>query len=277
MPELPVIQALSERLEPLLAGHRLGTAEPLQFAALRTVSPSPDDVSGRTLRTVGARGKYLVLDLDGPRILVHLSQAGRVTVEDPPRRTRPKRGVVRLRFDDAPAVLVTEYGTERKARWWVLAEGDDGPLSVLGPSPTSPVFARFVRGADDRRRLHTVLRDQRTVAGIGRGCADDILHRAGLSPFASLGGLDEDARERLLAAVVEVLDEGLAAEREREGGLPPKLGDHWTVHARHGEACPRCGCELRRVSYRSYEITYCPDCQTGGRVLADRRMSRLLR
>lgn len=277
MPELPVIQALAERLEPLLAGHRLDAAEPLQFAALRTVSPTPDEVAGRSLRAIGARGKYLVLDLDGPRILVHLSQAGRVTIEDPPRRTRPKRGVVRLRFADAPAVLVTEFGTERKARWWVLAAGDDGPLSALGPAPTSPAFARLVRGSEDRRRLHTLLRDQRTVAGIGRGYADDILHRAALSPFASLAGLDADARERLLRAVLEVLDEGLAAEREREGGLPPKLGDHWSVHARHGEECPRCGCELRRVSYESYEITYCPDCQTGGRVLADRRMSRLLR
>ena len=277
MPELPVIQALAERLEPQLVGQRLEAAEPLQFAALRTVSPTPDEVAGRTLQAVGARGKYLVLDLGGPRILVHLSQAGRVTIEDPPKRTRPKRGVVRLRFADAPALLVIEYGTERKARWWVLADGDDGPLAALGPAPTSPAFARLIRGGEDRRRLHTVLRDQRTVAGIGRGYADDILHRAGLSPFVALAGLDDDARERLLEAVVTVLDEGLAVEREREGGLPPKLGDHWAVHARHGEACPRCGRELRRVSYEAYEITYCPDCQTGGRVLADRRMSRLLR
>lgn len=277
MPESPTIRALSERLTDLLAGAELAALEPIHFSALRTVAPDPDELVGRTLLDASSRGKYLVLDFGGARLLVHLSQAGRVTVEDPPARSRPKRGVLRMRFADRPSLLVHEYGTERKARWWVLAEGDEGPLAELGPEPGTPEFATIIRTSDDSRRLHTFLRDQRTIAGIGRGYSDDILHRAQLSPFASLASLDEGQRERLLAAIDEILGAGLEAERARSGGLPPKLGDHWVVHRRHGEPCPRCGRTLERVSFESYEIAYCPDCQTDGRVLKDRRLSRLLK
>lgn len=277
MPELPEMTALAERLDAIVRGHALEGADPLQFSALKTVQPGAHEVTGRTVEEVGRRGKYLVFDLDGPRILVHLSQGGRVTIEDPPKRTRPRTGVVRFRFADAPSILVVEYGTERKAGWWVLAEGDDGPLDVLGPEPGTDAFRDLVMTGDDSRRLHTFLRDQRTVAGIGRGYTDDILHRARLSPFTSLANLDEDERERLLSAVDDVLAGGLELERQRGGGLPTKLGDHWIVHHRHGEACPTCGAELQRVSYESYELTYCPDCQTEGNVLKDRRMSRLLK
>lgn len=271
------MQALAERLGGLLAGAVLERIEVLQFSALKTVDPAPDSLAGRTLVSAGRRGKYLVLDFDGPRLLVHLSQGGRVDVEDPPKSTRPRQGVVRLRFVGAPAVLLKEFGTERKAGWWTLAPGDDGPLEKLGPEPDDEAFAALVRDGSDKRRLHTVLRDQRTVAGLGRGYTDDILHRARLSPFATLAGLSADERGRLLDAVAAVLDEALAHERQRSGGLPTKLGDRFTVHRRHGEPCPSCGDALQRVSYESYELVYCPQCQTEGRVLADRRLSRLLR
>jgi formamidopyrimidine-DNA glycosylase len=172
---------------------------------------------------------------------------------------------------------VKEFGRERKAGWWVLAEGDDGPLAKLGPEPDSDAFAALVLEGDDARRVHTILRDQRTVAGIGRGYSDDVLHRAKLSPYASLDKLSEDERARLLEAVREVLAEALAVERNRTGGLPTKIGDHFTVHGRYGSPCPVCGDDLRRVSYESHEVTYCPTCQTGGKILADRRLSRLIR
>jgi formamidopyrimidine-DNA glycosylase len=159
----------------------------------------------------------------------------------------------------------------------VLNAGDEGPLERLGPEPYSPEFEELVMTSTDNRRVHTWLRDQRTVAGIGRGYSDDILHRARLSPYAAVGKLDDGSRERLLAAVRSVLDEGLAEERKRTGGLPTKLGDHWIVHGRAGAPCPRCGETLRRVSYESHEIAYCPACQTGGKVLADRRLSRLVK
>lgn len=277
MPELPEMQALAERLEALVGGRPFAGADVIQFSALKTVRPAPDELVGRCVEAVGRRGKYLVFSFGGARVLVHLSQGGRVTVEDPARRTRPRRGVVRLRFEDAPALLVIEYGTERKAGWWVLGADDDGPLAQLGPEPHDPDFAAWLRRTDDSRRVHTVLRDQRTVAGIGRGYADDILHRAHLSPFGSLAGLSRANRDRLLAAIGEVLAEGLQAERQRTGGLPAKLGDHWAVHGRSRQPCPRCGHDLQRVSYESYEVTYCPACQTEGRVLKDRRLSRLLK
>ena len=150
--------------------------------------------------------------------------------------------MVRLRFADAPAVLVREYGHERKAAWWVLAPGDDGPLERLGPEPDSDEFAEIILHGDDRRRVHTLLRDQRTVSGVGRGYADDALWRAQLSPYASLAV----ARRRRSARACSTRSarscaDGLERERARTGGLSqPKLGEHFEVHARYGSPCPRC-------------------------------------
>jgi formamidopyrimidine-DNA glycosylase len=277
VPELPEVQALAERLTDAVGGSGFGAADVLQFSSLKTVTPRASELVGRTLDRVGRRGKYLVFELGGPRILVHLSQSGRIDVEDPPKATKPRGAVVRFRFDDRPSLLVKEFGRERKAGWWVLAGGDEGPLAKLGPEPDSAEFERLVLEGDDGRRVHTILRDQRTVAGIGRGYSDDILHRAKLSPYESLRSLGRDKRAALLEAVRGVLSEALEVERRRSGGLPTKIGDHFTVHGRYGQPCPVCGDDLRRVSYESHEVTYCPTCQTGGKVLADRRLSRLIR
>jgi formamidopyrimidine-DNA glycosylase len=278
VPELPEVQALAERLDEVVAGAPLERFDLLQFSSLKTVTPRPAELVGRVVEGIGRRGKYLVLGFEGgDRMLVHLSQGGRVDVESPPKATKPRGSVARLRFADRPSILVKEFGTERKAGVWVVGPGDDGPLAVLGPEALSDEAAALLRAGDDPRRVHTILRDQRTIAGIGRGYADDVLHRARLSPYAALGKLDEDERESLVTAIREVLAEALEVERRRGGGLPTKLGDHFTVHGRWGQPCPRCGADLRRVSYESHEVTYCPDCQTGGKVLADRRLSRLLR
>jgi formamidopyrimidine-DNA glycosylase len=175
-------------------------------------------------------------------------------------------------------MLVREHGTERKAAWWVLAPGDPGPLEGLGPEPDSVEFGELVLHGTDTRRIHTWLRDQRTVAGVGRGYADDALWRARISPYATLQQLDDAGRAALLDAVRAVLRDGLEKERGRSGGLAePKLGTNFEVHGHAGDPCPRCGETLRRVSYESYEIAYCPACQTGGKVLADRRLSRLVK
>ena len=277
MPELPEVQALTERLDATLAGATLAGIELLHFSTLKTVAPAPEELAGRRLKVVRRRGKFLIWDLDGPSMLVHLSQGGRLDLEDPPKTTRPRGAAVRACFEDAPAVLIKEFGKERKAGLWLLAAGDEGPLAKLGPEPDSPEFADLIRRGTDRRRVHTILRDQRTVAGIGRGYSDDSLHAARLSPFASLSSLNDGRRKVLLDAVRTTLAEALEIERRRVGGLPTKLGDHFTVHNRAEQPCPRCEADLRRVSYESYEVTYCPDCQTGGQVLADRRMSRLLK
>lgn len=273
------MQALAERIGEVVVGASFSGYEPLSFHGLKTAVPPPEAVLGLTVEAVGRRGKYLVFALaDGHRLLVHLSQAGRLDIEVPPKRTKPKGSVVRLRTSNDAALLVREFGTERKAGWWVLAPGDDGPLARLGPEATSDEFAEWLRTSTDGRRIHTILRDQQTVAGVGRGYADDALHRAGLSPYASLKALTADQRDALIAALHAVLDEALERERGRTGGLSEnKLGEHFTVHGKHGLPCPRCGDDLQRVSYESHEVVYCPRCQTGGKVLADRRMSRLLK
>ena len=272
------MQALAERVEAVVGGRVLRQVQPLQFSALKTFDPDPMSLVGRTLLGVGRRGKYLVADFgDGLRLLIHLSQGGRVDIEDPPKATKPKQAVLRLVFEEGPAILVKEFGHERKAGWWVVGPGDDGPLERLGPEALSDEFAELVRNGDDRRRVHTILRDQRTVAGVGRGYTDDILHHARLSPYASLASLSTEERERLVAAVHEILDAGLERERRRTGGLPNKLGDGWVVHKANGQPCPVCGDTLHHVSYESYEVVYCPACQTGGKILADRRLSRLLK
>ena len=285
------MQALAERLDVFVAGRALQRVDLLGFSSLKTFAPAVEDLYGKALRSITRRAKYLVWTFDGgERIVVHLSQAGRVDTEDPPKKTRPRGSVARFVLSGEPAeagaggagraILVREHGTQRKAAWWILAPGDEGPLEGLGPEPDSEEFARLVRSSNSSRRLHTDLRDQRVVAGIGRGWGDDIVHRAKLSPFTTLGALDASERERLLDAVTSVLAEALALERTRAGGLSEaKLGGRFAVHGKFGQPCPAPGCHdvLRRVSFESYEMTYCASCQTGGKTLADRRLSRLLK
>jgi formamidopyrimidine-DNA glycosylase len=277
VPELPEIRALAERIRDAVGGSVLHRVDVLQFSALKTFEPRLDSLAGRTLGDVATKGKYLVLDLDGPRLLIHLSQGGRMDIEDPPKTTKPRGAVGRLRFDARPSLLIKEFGTQRKAGIWAVATGDDGPLVKLGPEADSEEAAALLRSSDDTRRVHTILRDQRTIAGVGRGYSDDALHRAKLSPTASLARLSTEQRERLVASLREILEEATVAERRRTGGLPPKLGDHFSVHNRYGTPCPVCGDDLRRVSYESHEVTYCPTCQTGGKRLSDRRLDRLIR
>lgn len=287
MPELPEMQALSERLDALLAGTTLFRVDALGFSALKTYEPSPDSVLHHRLVSVHRRAKYLVWTFDdGIRFVLHLSQAGRLDVEQPPKQTRPRGAAVRFVFGrgaefEGPGIgiLVREYGTHRKASWWVLAPDDDGPLARLGPEPGSEEFADLVRTSTSKRQLTTDLRDQHVMAGIGRGWGDDILHRARLSPFASFGSLTPEQRESLLSAATTVLNDALELERTRTGGLSEaKLSGRFKVHGRVGEPCPAtCGDTLCRVSFESYEMIYCPSCQTGGRQLKDRRLSRFLK
>jgi len=288
------MQALAERLHEFGSGRALQKVDQLSFSSLKTYSPRVEDLYGQILESVTRRAKYLVWNFPGGfRIVLHLSQAGRCDVELPPKTTKPRGSVARFILSGTAAVaadaspsepergiLIREYGTQRKASWWVLAPGDEGPLEGLGPEPDSPAFAELIRTSTSGRRLHSDLRDQRVVAGIGRGWGDDILHRARLSPFASLGSLGEEERERLLAAATSVLAEALALERTRAGGLSEaKLGGRFAVHGKFGQPCPTpaCGDTMRRVSFESYEMTYCASCQTGGKILADRRLSRLLK
>ena len=187
--------------------------------------------------------------------------------------------MLRLRFDDGSAVLVREHGSQRKAGWWVLGPGDDGPLANLGPEPDDEAFADLLLTSDSNRRIHTVLRDQRTLAGLGRGYVDDVLNAVGLSPFTPLRSLTAEQRSALVATIRSVLAEalgpGAGAARVAcpnpswAGGSPSTTGPASPARVAVGRCCA--------VSYESYEIVYCSHCQTNGRTLADRRLSRLLR
>ncbi|MGH9044969.1 MAG: DNA-formamidopyrimidine glycosylase family protein, partial [Acidimicrobiales bacterium] len=257
MPELPEMQALAERLDEVLATQVLDRCDLLGFSSLKTFSPPVGELYGTELRSVGRRGKYLVMTFESNRrILIHLSQGGRIDVEAPPKATRPRGALARLFFGDL-ALLVREHGNQRKAGWWVLEVGDDGPLGTLGPEPTDSGFEELLLADDSPRHIHTLLRDQHFVAGIGRGYADDTLNRARLSPFAPLRSLSEAERKTLVSTARQVLAEALERERHRPGGLSDaRLGERFAVHNRSGLPCPACGAPLASVRFDSYEIVY---------------------
>jgi formamidopyrimidine-DNA glycosylase len=282
------MQALSERLDVLLAGSTLRGIEILGFSSLKTYAPAHESVLDQRLVSVTRRAKYLVWEFDDKvHVVLHLSQAGRLDIERPSKATRSRGSAVRFVFgldgstvgEQSIGILMREYGTHRKASWWVLAPDDLGPLASLGPEPGSEAFSEIILSSNSRRQLTTDLRDQHVMSGIGRGWGDDILHRAKLSPFTSLHSLSSQQREVLLKSINDVLGEALELERTRKDGLSQaQLSGRFKVHGRCGELCPTpCGDTLRRVSFENYEMTYCATCQTGKRVLADRRTSRFLK
>ncbi|WP_323671617.1 DNA-formamidopyrimidine glycosylase family protein [Candidatus Poriferisodalis multihospitum] len=309
MPEIPEIRAHAERLETLAAGEVLKRVEPLSFTALKTASPSPDDAVGWPLRSVGQRAKFLLLRFappasdpaaDGLTFVVHLMQGGRLRVLEPgaKRPRRPRDGLARFEFESGVGLMLTEPGTQKRGGVWVLA-GDptaDGlvagrapesadtasiaaanPLAGLGPEATDIDAAAMAElMAAHPSRLHNFLRDQRAISGLGRRLANEICHRAKLSPFAPTGRMDSDGVEAVVAAIGAVVDESLAAERQlpqmsRSAERPS------AVHSRTGEQCPVCGDVVRAVEYRDYSVNYCAGCQTSGRILADNTTSKFLR
>ena len=278
MPELPEIQAHAERLTEGFGGLVLEQFRPLSFTALKTAAPSPDDAVGQPLVRVGRRGKHLLLDHGTVTFVVHLMQGGRLK-PDAKQSAKPRGGVARWRFDDGQALLLTEAGTERKAGVWVVA-GDpttQPPLVGLGPEADGldrETLARLL--AEHPMRLHGFLRDQHAVAGLGRRLANEICHRAKLSPFAATAKLDGDEIDRLAGAIAACIDESLTYERGRTD-MSSSADRPGSVHHRVGEACPVCGDGIRSVEYRAYTVAYCPTCQTNGRVLADNTTSKFLK
>jgi formamidopyrimidine-DNA glycosylase len=278
MPELPELQAHAERLQEEFGGRRLVGFRPITFTALKTFAPKPDDAFGKSLTSVGRRGKYLLLGVDDPTFVVHLMQGGRLK-PDEKQSAKPRGGIARWLFDDGSALLLTEAGTERRAGVWVIG-GDpetQEPLDHLGPDADALDAAALgpILKAHSGR-LHGVLRDQRVLAGIGRRLANEICHRAKVSPFANAAKLDADTVARLAVAMQECIAESLAYERGRPDMSSSKERPG-SVHHRTGEACPVCGDAVRAVEYRSYTVNYCPTCQTGGKVLADNTTSKFLK
>lgn len=281
MPELPEITAHAERLHAGWAGACLRAVEPLSFSALKTVDPPADAAVGASLLTVRRRGKHLLLHMgtEPPSAyVVHLMQGGRLRA-DAKLAARPRGGLLRWRFERADALLLTEAGTERRAGVWVV-RGDplaQEPLAELGPdADTLDPAGLAERLAHARGRLHTVLRDQRVLAGLGRRLANEVCHAARRSPFQPVDRLTDDDVAGVAAALASVLERELAAERSRDD--IGRAADRSTaVHGRTGEPCGVCGDTVREVAYRDYTVHYCPTCQTGGRVLADNTTSKFLR
>ena len=286
MPELPEVEALARFLDGRMAGRRLERCELAAFAALKTFEPPLSDLVGREVVSCSRRGKYLCLDLRPRWLVLHLARGGWVRWHDrlPDTRARPGRGplALRLGLDDGSGIDVTEMGTEKRLALWVVGDPDEiEGVATLGPDPLDPAFdvgalAGVLAGAAGN--IKTVLASQSLVAGIGNAYSDEILHVARLSPFKPARNLTPDEVARLHAAVVAVLGEAVS----RAVGLDASTlkGDKkraMRVHGRTGEPCPECGDVVREVSFATKSLQYCATCQTGGKPLADRRLSRLLR
>ena len=275
MPELPEVEAWVRELDPLVSSAPVEQAGPAHIATLKTFDPPLATLEGRSLAGAGRRGKNLLFPTtDGELILrVHLMSAGRLRYHPPGAKT-PKSPVFRLRFADGAELILTEAGKKRRAGVWLLRpEALAAELAHLGPDALGIGAERLGEILRlERRQLHPLLRDQRALAGIGRAHANEILWEARLSPFKLSTDLTADETERLAAAIDEDLGRALALREAGKGDAAV-----YRVHGRFGEPCPRCGDTLRRVAFEEHTITYCPTCQTGGRELKDRRLSRLLR
>ena len=278
MPELPEVQAHAERLTEQFAGAVLRQFVPFNFTALKTAVPRPDEAYGEPLRQVGRRGKYLLLDFGAVHFVVHLMQGGRLLVDEG-KSAKPRNGQARFVFEEGPALLLTEAGKERRAGVWCVASDqlDGPPLHRLGPDALTMSPADLTAAfAATNMRIHGFLRDQHHIAGVGRMLANEVCHRAKLSPFAMTGKLSADEVQRLWQALHDCIDEGLAYERTRSD-MSSSADRPGNVHHRVGEPCPVCSDAIRSVSYSGYTVAYCPTCQTGGKVLADNTTSKFLK
>jgi formamidopyrimidine-DNA glycosylase len=275
MPELPEVEAWVRELDALVSRAAIDRAGPAHIATLKTVDPPLSALDGRRLVGAARRGKNLLFPVAGSDLVlrVHLMSAGRLRYHAAGSKTSA-RPAFRMRFTDGGELVLTEAGRKKRAGVW-LVSGDvlDRELAHLGPDALGlekDVLAAIL--AAERRQLHPLLRDQRAIAGIGRAHANEILWEARLSPFRLSTELAVDEVGRLGRAIHDDLERALRLRVEGK-----RDADVYRVHGRFGEPCPRCADTLRRVDFEEHTITYCPTCQTGGRVLKDRRLSRVLR
>lgn len=278
MPELPEVQAHAERLTAQFAGSELTKFAPFTFTALKTAVPRPDLAYGLPLESVGRRGKYLMLQFQPLTFVVHLMQGGRLLVDEK-QSPKPRNGQARFVFADGPALLLTEAGTERRAGVWCVAHDaiDGPPLNRLGPEALEVTAESLVASfAATNMRIHGYLRDQHQIAGLGRMLANEVCHRAKMSPLAMTGKLSAEGASAIVTAINEAVDDGLAYERTRTT-MSSSADRPGRVHGRVGQPCPECSDTIRSVSYSGYTVAYCPTCQTGGKVLANNTTSRFLK
>ena len=286
MPELPEVEITARRLDGALRGSCIESALAPGINALKTFDPPLSALAGRAIVGVGRRGKQLIVRIAASSeneelaLVVHLMSAGRLQLFDKRAGPRDRTSRVLLRLEDGRELRLREFGS-KQAAWAKLLRAselsEEEGLAELGPDawPEPPELGALL---DAPRPLHAVLRDQHVIAGIGRSWVDEILWTARLSPYKRGSELTADELARLRAAIVEVLGGALEHyERTVQLPIPDKLPMPLRVHRHEGEPCPRCAAVLRAVHFEDYVIAYCPACQTEGRVLKDRRLSRLLK
>jgi formamidopyrimidine-DNA glycosylase len=275
MPELPEVEALRRALDDPVRAFPIEQAGPAHVATLKTFEPSLRELEGRRFKGAERRAKRLLFPTDDGElvVLVHLMSAGRLRYLVAGEK-EPKMPALRLRFQGGGQLVLTEGGPKKRAGVWLLTpEAADEELAHLGPDALEVDADRLGDIlASESRRLHSLLRDQRVIGGIGRAWANEILHHARLSPYALSQDLTPEEVKRLAAAIDSELRRGLEL---REQGANDKRT--YRVHDRLREPCYVCGTPIARVDFDEHTIFYCPECQTGGRVLKDRRLSRLLR
>jgi formamidopyrimidine-DNA glycosylase len=283
MPELPEIEFTVRRIEQSAGGRKIESALAPGMNTMKTFDPPLDALAGRTFESAGRRGKLIKLNFSGSlTLLIHLMQGGRLQLHDKRASMRDRSARVLLRLDDGRELRLREFGTQQRA-WAKLlptdAVDEDEDVAKLGPEALPPPgHEEWAALLDQTRHLHSLLRDQRTIAGIGRSWVDEILWEAEQSPFKAGQDLDGAEVARLRVATEQVLGGALEHYEKTVGEqLPDKLPMPLKVHRRQGEPCPRCGTTLEAVHFRDYVMSYCPAEQTGGRVLKDRRLSRLLK
>jgi formamidopyrimidine-DNA glycosylase len=289
MPELPEVEIAARRLSSALAGARIESALAPGMVVLKTFDPPLSELTGREIAGVRRIGKMPLVEIaPAPAsahgelaLLVHLMSAGRLQLFDKRASLKDKRSRLLIRIEDGRELRLREFGTKQRA-WAKLLPAEKveacETVATLGPEAwPAPALETFAQLIDQPRHLHPLLRHQRTIAGIGRSWSDEVLWEARLSPFKKGSDLESEEVERLHAALA-VLGAAIETYEETIGGtVPDKMPMPLRVHKREGEPCPSCGTTLAAVHFAEHSTTYCPTEQTGGRVLKDRRLSRLLK
>jgi len=288
VPELPEVEALALDLRGRLRDRAIVKVHVAAFSALKTFDPPLSALEGTLVEDVTRHGKYLDIQASGLHLVLHLARAGWIRWRDevptvPPKPSNKSPLAVRIVLDDGAGLDVTEAGTRKSLAMYIVREPADVPgLASLGPDPLADEFTidvlRGILEREGRKQIKGVLRHQGTIAGIGNAYSDELLHAARMSPFKPASSLDDEELQTLYDAIRTVLGDavqrssGLAASE-----LKGEKKSHLAVHGRTGQPCPVCGDTVREVSFADSSLQYCPTCQTGGKPLADRRMSRLLK
>ena len=282
MPELPEVEIAARRIAAAITGARVESALAPGMVTMKSFEPPLEAIAGTRVEGVRRRGKLFIVELGELCLLVHLMSAGRLQVWDKRASLRDRASRLLVRLDDGRELRLREFGTQQRA-WAKLLRCEeieaDEIVATLGPEALPPPpAAELAALLDQPRHLHPLLRDQRTIAGIGRSWVDEVLWSACLSPFRKGSDLSDEEVARLGAAIGERLGAALEHYEQVLGAtVPDKLPMPLEVHRRAGEPCPRCGTTIEAIHFKDYVLCYCPTDQTGGRVLKDRRLSRLLK